>query len=100
MFVCRVVFPHTTENTLLNRLSDQQQVGDDGYRYVLRATMGWFRGVGIERNTRTGTVATIAYCASDRIAKGSIYSYLELQYCLKVTLNRLSYKQYLCIASY
>ena len=39
---------------LIYRLSDEQQVGDDGYRYLLRATMGRFRGIsiGIESNSK------------------------------------------------
>ena len=93
MFVRRALSSYTLDNTLFNGLSDQQQVGDDGHRYLLRATKFWFRGlsIGIESNDRTGAAATVAYCASDRIVKVTIDSYHGHQKSLKVILNRPSY---------
>ena len=62
----------------LRRLSDQQQVGDDRYRYLFRAITGRFRGVsiGIESDNGTRAAAAVAYCASDGIVKVSSDSYL------------------------
>ena len=76
--MCRVVPSYTLDDTLFNGLSDQQLVGDDGYRYLLRATMSCFQGIsmGIEGNHKTRVAATIACCASDRIVQVSIDSYL------------------------
>ena len=61
MFVCRVVSSYTLDDIHPGWLSDQQQVRDDGYRYLLRATMGWSRGIsiGIEINYRTRAPAPI-----------------------------------------
>ena len=57
---------------------EPQWIGFGVYRRILRATV----------NSRTRVGVTIAYCASDRIVKVSIDSYLGLyQYTLKIILN-------------
>ena len=44
-------------------------------------------------------MATIAYCATDMLAKVYIDRYLGHQHNLKMTPNRLSFEQYLFIAT-
>ena len=59
--------------------------------------MGCFRGasisIGIVGNNRVRTAATIAYCATDMVAKVSIDSYLG-QHNLQIIPKRLSFEQY------
>ena len=89
MFVFRSVSSYTLDNTLSSRLSDQQLVGNYEDRYLLRATMGWFRGIsiGIGSNNRVRAAAAIACCATDMIV--SIDSYLGHQRSLKIIPYRL-----------
>ena len=69
-------------------ISDQQQVGDDVYRFLLRATMGWFRGISIGIVSKNRATAC---WASERIFKVAIGSYLGHPHCLKVILTTLIY---------
>ena len=57
--------------------------------------MGEFRGIsiGTASSNRTRAAGMIAYCASDRIVKVSIESYLGLQHSLKIIINRQWYEQ-------
>ena len=91
--VLRSVYSYTLDNTLSKRLLAQQEVGNDEYRYLLRATIGWFRGIsiGIVIINRVRAVATIAYCCTDIIAKMSADSH---EHGLKTIRNRLSFEQY------
>ena len=95
--------PCTLDNTLFNRLSDQQQIVADGYRYILRATMVWVQGTSIDvegNNSTRAAASIIAYFSSDWIVKVSIDSCPWHRYSLEIILNRLSYEQYLWIAIY
>ena len=55
--------------------------------------------MGIVSSNRVRAVATIAYCATDMLAKVYMDRYLEHQHNLKITPNRLSFDQYLFIAT-
>ena len=55
--------------------------------------------MGIISNNRVRAVATIAYCATDMLAKMYIDRYLGHQPNLKMTPNRLSFEQYLFIVT-
>ena len=55
--------------------------------------------IGIVSNNRVRAVATIAYCATDTLAKVYIDRYLGHQHNFKITSNRLSIDQYLFIAT-
>ena len=55
--------------------------------------------IGIVSNNRVRAVATIAYCATDMLAKVYINRYLGHQHNLKMTPIRLSFEQYLFIAT-
>ena len=50
-------------------------------------------------NNRVRAVATIAYCATDTLAKVCIDRYLGHQHNLKMAPNRLSFEQYLFLAT-
>ena len=71
-------------------------------RYLSRGTIALLRGVsiGIVSNNRVNkAVATIAYCATDMLAKVYIDRYLGHQHNLKMTLNSLLFEQYHFIAT-
>ena len=55
--------------------------------------------IGIVGNNRVRAVTTIAYCATDVLAKVHIDRYLGYQQNLKMTSNQLSFEQYLSIAT-
>ena len=88
--MCRSVPSHTLDNTLSNRLLGQQQVGYYEDRYLSRGTIARLRGlsIGIASNNRVRAVATIAYCATDMLAKVYIDRYLGHQHNLKMTPNK------------
>ena len=69
--------------------------------YLSRGTIAQLRGLsmGIVSNNRVRAVATIAYCATDMLAKVYIDTYLGHQHDLNITPNRLSFDQYLFIAT-
>ena len=98
--MCRSVPSYTLDNTLLNRLLGQQWVGNFEDRYLSRGTIArlWGLSIGISSN-RVRAVATIAYCATDMLAKAYIDRYLGHQHNLKMTPKRLSFEQYLFIAT-
>ena len=98
--MCRSV-PYTLDNTLSNRLLGQQKAGNYEDRYLLRGTIARLRGlsIGIVSNNRVRAVATIAYCATDMIAKVYIDRHLGHQQNFLMNPNRLSFEQYLFIAS-
>ena len=98
--MCRSVPSYTLNNTLSNRLLGQQQVGNFEDRYLSRGIIArlWGLSIGIVSNNRVRAVATIAYCATDKLAKVYIDRYLG-QHNLKMTPNRLSFEQYLFIAT-
>ena len=99
--MCRSAPSHTLDHTLPNRLLGQQKVGNYEDRYLSRGTIARLRGlsIGIVSNNRVRAVATIAYCATDMLAKVYIDRYLGHQHNLKMTPNRLSFEQYLFIAT-
>ena len=98
--MCRSVPSCTLDNTLPNRLLGQQQVCNYEDRYLSRGTIARLRGLsmGIVSNDRARAVATIAYCATDMLAKVYIDRYLGPQHNSKMTPNRLSFEQYVFIA--
>ena len=55
--------------------------------------------MGIISNNRVRAVATIAYCATDMLAKVYIDKCLGHQHNLKMTPNRLSFEQHIFIAT-
>ena len=55
--------------------------------------------MGIVSNDRARAVATIAYCATDMLAKVYIDRYVGHQHNFKMAPNRLSFEQYLFIAT-
>ena len=67
----------------------------------MRGTIARLRGlsIGIVSNNRVRAVATIAYCATDMLAKVYIKRYLGHQHNLNMIPNRLSFDQYLFIAT-
>ena len=67
----------------------------------MRGTIARLRGlsIGTVTNNRVRAVATIAYCATDMLAKVYIDWYLGHQHILKMTPNRLSFEQYLFFAT-
>ena len=99
--MCRSVPSYTLDNTLPNRLLGQQSVGNYEDRYLSRGTIARLQGlsIGIVSNKRVRTVATIAYCATDMLAKVYIDRYLGRQHNLKVNPNMLSFEQYFFIAT-
>ena len=90
----------TLDNTLSNRLLGERYVGNYEHRYLSRGTIArlWGLSIGISSN-RVRAVATIAYCATDMLAKVYIDRYLGLQYNWKMTPSRLLFEQYLSIAT-
>ena len=99
--VCRSVPAYALYNTLSNRLLGQQQVGNYEDRYLSRGTIARLRGlsIGIVSNNRVRAVTTIAYCATDMLAKVYMDWYFRHQHDLKMTPNRLPFEQYLFIAT-
>ena len=67
----------------------------------MRGTIARLRGlsIGIVSNNGARAVATIAYCATDMLAKVYIDRYLGHQHNLNMIPNRLSFDQYLFIAT-
>ena len=63
--------------------------------------MALLRGlsIGIVSNNRVRAVATIAYCATDMLAKVFIYRYLGHRHNLKTSANRVSFEQCLFIVT-
>ena len=92
---------YTLDNTLSNRLLGQQYVSNHEDRYLSRGTIARLRGLsmGIVSNNRVRAVASTAYCATDMLAKVYIDRYLGHQHYSKMTPNRLSFEQYLLIAT-
>ena len=97
----RSVPSYTLDNTLSKRLLGQQEVGNYEGRYLSRGTIARLQGlsIGIVSNSRVRSVATIAYCATDMLAKVYIDGYLGHQHNLKMTTNRLSFEHYLFIGT-
>ena len=75
-----------------------EQVGKFEDRYLLRATMGWIRGISIDivSNNRVRAAATIAFGATN-ILMVPIDSYLGHRYRLKIIPNGLSFEQHIFI---
>ena len=70
-------------------------------RYLSRGTIARLRGlwIGIVSNNSVRAVATIAYYATDMLAKVYIDRYFGHQHNLKMTPNRLSFDQYVFIVT-
>ena len=70
-------------------------------RSLSRITIARLRGlsIGIVSNNRIRAVATIAYCATGVLTKMYVNRYLGHQHNFKMTPNRLSFEQYLFIAT-
>ena len=99
--MCRSVPSYTLDNTLPNRLLGQQSVGNYEDRYLSRGTIARLRGlsIGIVCNNRVRAAATIAYCATDALAKVYIDRYLGHHHNLNMTPNRLSFEQYFVVVT-
>ena len=95
--MCRSVRSYTMDNTLSNRFLG----GNYEDRFLSRGTIARLQvlSIGIVSNNRVKAVATIAYCATDMLAKVYIDRHLGHQHTLNMTPNRLSFKQYLYITA-
>ena len=78
--MCAVQFltPSAIPYLVSNRLLGEQQVGNYEDRYLLRETMGHFRGIsiGVVLNNRVRAAATIPYCKTNMIVNVAIDSCL------------------------